>query len=82
MSILVEKKFKDERRIAYSVIDKLKSEAATLESNDPNHKDGVKFLISKKRYDAIIETEFDYRCAKHMNRDSIREFINNKLKKL
>jgi len=54
MSILVEKKFKDERRIAYSVIDKIKSEATALSSGNPKHKDGVKFLISKKRYDAII----------------------------
>jgi hypothetical protein len=82
MKILTEKKFKDERLIAYSVIDKIKSEAATLKSNDPKHKNGVKYLISKKRYDAIIETEFDYRCAKHMNRESIKSFINIKLTKL
>jgi hypothetical protein len=82
MSMLVEKKFKDERLIAYSVIDKIKSEATALSSGNPKHKDGVKFLISKKRYDAIINTEVDSRCARHMNRESIKDFINNKLIKL
>ena len=79
---LTENKYKDERHIAYSVIDKIKSAAATLDSNDPTHRNGVKFLISKKKYENIIDDEFNKKCAKHMNRELIKTFINSKLKKL
>ena len=82
MHDLVEKRFTDERRIAYTAIEKIKTAAAVLESNDPNHKNGVKYLISKKQYHKIIETVFDERCAKHMNREFIKSFINTKLKQL
>ena len=68
MHVLAEKRFTDERRIAYSAIEKIKTAAAVLESNDPKHKNGVKYLISKKEY--------------HKNRESIKSFINTKLKKL
>ena len=82
MHDLVEKRFTDERRIAYTAIEKIKAAAAVLESNDPNHKNGVKYFISKKQYHTIIETVFDERCAKHMNREFIKSFINTKLKQL
>ena len=49
MEVLTAKRFKDERIIAYGAIERLKDAAATLESNDPTHKNGVKFLISKKQ---------------------------------
>ena len=80
--MISEKRFKDERLIAYSAIDKIKTAAAVLESDDPKHKNGVKYLISKKDYHAIIETVFEQRCARHMNRESIRSFIDGQLKKL
>ena len=82
MHLLAEKRFTDERRIAYTAIEKIKTAAAVLESNNPNHKNGVKYLISKKQYHTIIETVFDERCAKHMNREFIKSFINTKLKQL
>jgi hypothetical protein len=82
MHVLAEKRFTDERRIAYSAIEKIKTAAAVLESNDPKHKNGVKYLISKKEYHKIIKTVFDERCARHMNREFIESFINTKLKKL
>lgn len=82
MHIIAEKKFTDERRIAYTAIEKIKTAAAVLESNDPTHKNGVKYLISKKQYHDIIQSVFNERCAKHMNREFIESFINIKLKKL
>jgi hypothetical protein len=82
MKIFTETKFKDERKIAYTVIEKIKQAAAVLESNDPTHKNGVKFFISKKEYNKILDTEFEKRCARHMNRELIKSFINTKLKKV
>ena len=82
MKIFTETKFKDERKIAYTVIEKIKQAAAVLESNDPTHKNGVKFFISKKEYDSIIEGEFNRRCPRHMNRDLIKTIIDLRLKKL
>ena len=82
MHIIAEKKFTDERRIAYTAIEKIKTAAAVIESNDPTHKNGVNYFISKKQYHDIIQSVFDERCAKHMNREFIESFINTKLKKL
>jgi hypothetical protein len=80
--VLTAKRYKDERCIAYIAVEKIKDAAATLESDDPNHKNGVKFSISKQRYHDIVETVFNERCARHMNRDLIRVVIDAKLKKL
>ena len=80
--MISEKRFKDERLIAYSAIDKIKTAATVIESDDPKHKNGVKYLISKKDYHSIIETVFEQKCARHMNRESIRSFIDTQLKKL
>lgn len=82
MDLLIDKRYKEERIIAYNTVEKIKDAAATLESNDPSHRNGVKFLISKKQYHSIIDNEFDRRCPKHMNRELIRTIINLKLKKL
>jgi hypothetical protein len=82
MEVLTAKRFKDERIIAYGAIERLKDAAATLESNDPTHKNGVKFLISKKQYETIVETELDRKCARHMNRDLIKKVIDARLRKL
>ena len=82
MEVLTEKRFKDERCIAYSVIETIKTRAITMESNDPKHKNGVKYKISKTKYEDILKDEFNKKCAKHMNRESIRVFIETKLKKL
>ena len=80
--MISEKRFKDERLIAYSAIDKIKTAASVILSDDPTHKNGVKYHISKKEYHKIIETVFEQKCARHMNQESIREFINKQLKKL
>jgi hypothetical protein len=80
--MISEKRFKDERLIAYSAIDKIKTAATVIPSDDPKHKDGVKYMISKKEYHAIIETVFENKCARHMNKESIKSFINTKLTKL
>jgi hypothetical protein len=82
MEILTQKRFKDERYIAYSVIETLKSSAVTVKSDNPKHKNGVIYNISKKKYEDIINTEVNRKCARHMNKESIRTFIENKLKKL
>lgn len=82
MEVLTEKRFKDERLIAYSVIETIKTRAITMESNDPKHKNGVKYKISKTTYEDILNNEFNRKCAKHMNRELIRIFIETKLKKL
>lgn len=80
--MISEKRFKDERLIAYSAIDKIKSKAITIKSDDPKHKNGVIYKISKTTYEDILNNEFNKKCAKHMNRESIRVFIETKLKKL
>ena len=82
MDLLIDKRYKEERIVAYNTIEKIKDAAATLESNDPTHRNGVKFFISKKQYDSIIENEFDRRCSRHMNRDLIKKIIDLRLKKL
>lgn len=82
MEILTSNKFKEERRIAYGVIEKIKSAAMTIESNDPTHMNGVKFRISKKEYHNIVDSEFDKKCNDIMNKELIKNFITLKLKKL
>jgi hypothetical protein len=82
MDLLIDKRYKEERIIAYNTIEKIKDAAATLESNDPTHRNGVKFFISKKEYDSIIEGEFNRKCPRHMNRDLIKTIIDLRLKKL
>lgn len=80
--MITEKRFKDERLIAYSAIDKIKEAAKMMPSDDPNHKNGVKYMILKKDYHDIIDTLLEQKCARHMNKESIKSFINTKLKKL
>ena len=80
MNILSSDKHTAERRIAETIANKLKNTAATLESNDPAHKNGVKYMISKRVYENIIQVEFDTKELSHRNRMIVREFINRKLK--
>ena len=80
MEVIVERRHRDVRRLAYSIIDKLKCAAAELESNDPYHKNGVKYFISKKKYDSIIEVELKKKKVSDVKRHVVIEFINNKLK--
>jgi len=80
MNLLPSDKHTAERRIAESIANKLKTTAATLESNDPTHKNGVKYLISKKMYESIIHVEFETKGLSHKTRMIVREFINRKLK--
>ena len=79
-NILLSDKHTKERKIAESIANKLKNTAATLESNDPSHKNGVKYMISRKVYENIILVEFESRELPHKNRMIVREFINRKLK--
>ena len=67
MEVFTENKFKDERWIAYSVIEKIKKASAVLDSNDPTHKNGVKFFISKKEYNKILDVEFEKRLSRERN---------------
>ena len=80
MSLLPSDKHTKERKIAEAIANKLKNTAATLESNDPAHKNGVKYMISRKVYENIILVEFESRELPHKNRMIVREFINLKLK--
>lgn len=80
MNILSSDKHTKERKIAEAIANKLKSTAATLESNDPTHKNGVKYIISRKVYENIIQVEFETKGLSHKNRMIVREFINRKLK--
>jgi hypothetical protein len=82
MDLLIDKRYKEERIIAYNTIEKIKDAAATLESNDPTHKNGVKFFISKKQYHDIIENEFNRRGSRHIKKELVERLINLKLKKL
>ena len=80
--MISEKRFKDERLIAYSVIDKIKIAATVIPSDNPKHKNGIMYKISKTTYEDILNNEFNKKCARHMNSESIRVFIETKLKKL
>jgi hypothetical protein len=82
MDLLIDKRYKEERIIAYNTIEKIKDAAATLESNDPTHKNGVKFFISKKQYHEIIDDEFNRRSSRHIKKELVERLINLKLKKL
>lgn len=79
METLVSKKYTHERKVAKIIVTKLKRAAATLESDDPSHKNGLKYMISKKVYDSTIELEFNNRCIAHGSRMIVREFINRSL---
>lgn len=79
METLVSKKYTHERKVAKIIITKLKRAAATLESDDVNHKNGLKYIISKKVYDDTIEIEFNNKCIAHGSRMIVREFINRSL---
>jgi len=79
METLVSKKYTHERKVAKIIVTKLKRAAATLESDDLSHKNGLKYMISKKVYDNTIEIEFSNRCIAHGSRMIIREFINRSL---
>ena len=80
MNILSSDKHTAERRIAETIANKLKKTAATLESNDPTHKNGVKYMISKKVYDNIIQVELTNRGLSNDASAIVIEFINRKFK--
>lgn len=81
-NILSSEKHTKERKIAESISNKLKRTAATLESNDPTHKNGVKYIISRKIYDNIIQVELINRELSDNDSMIVKEFINRKLKSL
>jgi hypothetical protein len=80
MEPVLSKRYTHERKVTDIIVTKIKRAAATLESDDPRHKNGVKYMISKKVYENTIQIEFDNRCISHSSRTIIREFINRKLK--
>jgi len=80
MELIASKKYTKERQIAEIIVRKLKSTAAAFESNDPAHRNGVKYTISKKIYDATINVEFDNRNISHVDRMVITQLINKRLK--
>jgi len=80
MEPVLSKRYTHERKVTDIIVTKIKRAAATLESDDPRHKNGVKYMISKKVYENTIQIEFDNRCISHSSRAIIREFINRKLK--
>lgn len=82
MELLVSEKHTKERKIAAVIINKLKITAATLESNNPMHKNGIKYMISKKVYENVIHEEFEAKNIMYKDRMVIREFINRKLIKV
>ena len=79
MNILSSDKKTKERKIAQIIVNKLKIKAATLESSNPTHKNGVKYIMSKNVYENIIIEEFNNRNISHTDRMIVREFINRKL---
>jgi hypothetical protein len=79
MNLLVSEKHTKERKIAKGIVEKLKTTAAALQSNDKTHKNGVKYIISKKIYENIIYVELENKSISHDRRMIVREFINRKL---
>lgn len=79
MNILSSDKKTKERKIAQIIVNKLKIKAATLESSNPAHKNGVKYIMLKNVYENIIVEEFNNRNISHTDRMIVREFINRKL---
>jgi hypothetical protein len=80
MQLIFSEKYTKERRIAELITKKLKKTAATLKSNDPTHKNGVKYMISRKVYDDIILVELNKKKLSTDTMMIVVEFINCKLK--
>jgi len=81
MELIASKKYTKERSIAYSIIRELKTAAATFSSDNLNHKDGKKYLISRDEYDKIIVTSLEEARLKDDSKKIVKEFINQKLTK-
>lgn len=79
MELIASNKHTKERKIAEIIVNKLKSTAASFESNDPKHRNGIKYTISKRIYDNTINLEFDNRNISHVDRMVITKFINRRL---
>lgn len=62
---------------AERIINKLKEKAAEFDSNNPKHKDGKKYVISKKRYDHVLTIE-TWQLPEEI-RSSVNEIITKKL---
>jgi len=71
----------DEKVIhAERIIEKLKITAAEFESNNPRHKNGLKFIISRKKYDHVMNFEI-WQLSEEI-REPVKEIINKKLIKV
>jgi len=79
MDLKVSKKYTKERKLANIIVEKLKNKATMLESDDITHKNGIKFIISKKIYKNIIYNEFKNRNTPNKDIIIIKEFINRRL---
>ena len=80
MELIASNKHTKERKIADIIVSKLKSTAAAFESNDPTHRNGIRYTISKKVYDNTIKMEFDNRNISNVDRMVITQFINRRLR--
>ena len=81
MELIASKKYTRERSIAYSIIRELKNAAATFSSDNLQHKDGKKYLISRDEYDKIIVNTLEEARLRDDSKKIVKEFINQKLTK-
>lgn len=79
MEDIKDKKYTNERYLAYGIIEKIKYKAATLPSKNPKHLNNSKYLISKKEFENVINSEFEKRNLSPNKREMIKNFINYKL---
>lgn len=82
MDLIPSNKYIKERKVAEIIVEKLKYTAQRVDSTDPTHRNGVKYMMSKQLYESTIHCEFEARKIIHSDRMVIRELINRKLKKV
>ncbi len=71
-----------EYRIAASICVKIKDAAKVLPSNDPFHKNGVKFSIAKPVYHYIVEEELRKNNLIRSSENKVKEFLTQLLTQL
>jgi hypothetical protein len=81
MELSVANKHTHERKVADFIIKKVKSQAEIVKSENPRHKNGIKYAITMTEYENIINYELEAKRIPHITRMVVREFINRKLKK-
>ena len=71
-----------ERKVANIICEILKNTAATFDSNDPTHRNGVRYIISLKRFNKIIEEEIENRNLSFNSSLIVKDLIKRKLVKI